>query len=88
MPEDLNLGRLALPPPDLTALLCPITGFPAGSEMLMGNLVVASAIWGAHVCSYLSFLKAARGEGRMGTAREGHSVQEGARGPASPKVYL
>lgn len=88
MSEDLNLGRLALPPPDLTALLCPITGFPAGSEMLMGNLVVASAIWGAHICLHVSFLKAARGKGRMGKAREGHSVQEGARGPAAHKVSL
>lgn len=46
MPEALNLGRLALPP--TTALFCPITGFPAESEMLMRNLVVASALFGVH----------------------------------------
>ena len=46
MPEALNLGRLALPP--TTALFCPITGFPAESEMLMRNLVVTSALFGVH----------------------------------------
>lgn len=91
MPEALNLGRLALPP--TTALFCPITRFPAESEMLMRNLVVASALFGVRTsvckCHYQVLpIHVVLPEGHQGAEREGHSVQEGARGPAAQKVSL
>lgn len=70
MSEALNLGRLALPPPDLTALLCPITAEPVPSRVCDADGKLCGGLCNLG-CTHL--FVCVLSEGRQGEGPDGNS---------------